>query len=126
MKDVTVRVLDEQEMEYVKILRAEGFTMGEAKVLVALMVNGNVGQKELSVIIDRPQSNVSVALSKLAAKNYVNLINDVRDGCYYKRVELLIDPIEALSKLRMEESAAALEKMRVAKTFQSGGAENVL
>lgn len=115
MKQVEVEGFGENELEQVQVLKSYGYTVGEARMIVALAIHGESTMDELSKMANTPQSCVSVALKKLQEKNIVNMTTDIKNAHYYKRVELLIDPVELVDWQHGQKHQAQLKAIEQAK-----------
>jgi len=119
MEDTITQQLDDNDMEYVSVLRRLGFGSCTAKVVVALASGGKT-QLELTGCTGENQSSVSTALKNLVGAGYVNvsvLLHKEEKGrpkslYAIKSLNALIDTIEKEVLQEIANKNAEIERLK--------------
>ena len=114
MKDLAVKVLDDEDEEFVDILIKQGLKRNTAKVLAYLKSVDKVTSKDLEVGADLRQPEVSIAMRELRESDWVNETDEKKPGKGrpYKVYSLNVPIGHIISKLEERKKIEAQEAMR--------------
>ena len=120
MKDLSVKVLDDDDEEFVDILIKQGLTRNTAKVLAYLKGVDTATSKDLEVGSDLRQPEVSIAMRELRADDWVDESDEKKPGkgrpykVYSLNIPIgeIIMKLEAKKKIEVEESMKSIERLK--------------
>ena len=125
MREGAAKVLDDDDNEFVDILRSLGVQWNVAKVITYLVVAGESTSREIERGTDMRQPEVSIAMRTLRRENWVDE-KDVKSsegkGRPHK-VYTLIPPVDeiirSIEDAKRKKSAEAMESIRKLKELVS-------
>ena len=121
MKDLSVKVLDDDDEEFVDILIKQGLKRNTAKVIAYLKGVDTATSKDLEVGSDLRQPEVSIAMRELRANGWVAETDEKKPGkgrpykVYSLKVPIgkIITKLEEKKKIEAEESMKNIERLKV-------------
>ncbi|KAF5412407.1 MAG: transcriptional regulator protein [Candidatus Methanogasteraceae archaeon] len=124
MKDLSVKVLDDADEEFVDILIKQGLKRNTAKVLAYLKGTDVATSKDLEVGADLRQPEVSIAMRELRASGWVTEIDEKKPGKGrpYKVYSLRVaigNIIEKLEERKKKEAIATMESIERLKALSA-------
>ncbi|HDN66117.1 MAG TPA: ArsR family transcriptional regulator [Methanosarcinales archaeon] len=120
MKDLSVKVLDDDDEEFVDILIKQGLKRNTAKVLAYLKGVDTATSKDLEVGSDLRQPEVSIAMRELRAHSWVAETDEKKPGkgrpykVYSLNIPIgdIILKLSAKKKIEMEEALKNIERLK--------------
>ncbi|MEA3324468.1 MAG: ArsR family transcriptional regulator [Euryarchaeota archaeon] len=120
MKDLSVKVLDDDDEEFVDILIKQGLKRNTAKVLAYLKGVDAATSKDLEVGSDLRQPEVSIAMRELRAHGWVVETDEKKPGkgrpykVYSLNIPIgeIILKLSAKKKIEMEEAMKNIERLK--------------
>ncbi|KAF5419012.1 MAG: hypothetical protein C5S49_00905 [Candidatus Methanogaster sp.] len=120
MKDLSVKVLDDEDEEFVDILIKQGLKRNTAKVLAYLKGVDTATSKDLEVGSDLRQPEVSIAMRELRADGWVAETDEKKPGkgrpykVYSLNVPIgdIIMKLEEKKKVEVEEAMKNIERLK--------------
>ncbi|HDJ38689.1 MAG TPA: ArsR family transcriptional regulator [Methanosarcinales archaeon] len=114
MKDLSVKVLDDEDDEFVDILIKQGLKRNTAKVLAYLKGIKEATSKDLEVGSDLRQPEVSIAMRELRASHWVTESDEKKPGKGrpYKVYSLKVPIVEIIAHLEARKKKEAQETMK--------------
>ncbi|PXF58185.1 MAG: ArsR family transcriptional regulator [Candidatus Methanogaster sp.] len=120
MKDLSVKVLDDDDEEFVDILIKQGLKRNTAKVLAYLKGVDAATSKDLEVGSDLRQPEVSIAMRELRAHDWVVETDEKKPGkgrpykVYSLNIPIgeIILKLSAKKKMEMEEAMKNIERLK--------------
>jgi len=120
MKDLSVKVLDDDDEEFVDILIKQGLKRNTAKVLAYLKGVDTATSKDLEVGSDLRQPEVSIAMRELRAHGWVAETDEKKPGkgrpykVYSLNIPIgdIILKLSAKKKIEMEEALKNIERLK--------------
>jgi predicted transcriptional regulator len=125
MREGAVRVLDDQNIEFVHILHSLGVQRNVAKVITYLAVAGEATSRDIERGSGLRQPEVSIAMRTLRGENWVREweIKSTEGKGRPSKVYALSTPVDEIIKIiegeRQKESAKAMESIRKLKELVS-------
>ena len=121
MKDLSVKVLDDDDEEFVDILIKQGLKRNTAKVIAYLKGVDTATSKDLEVGSDLRQPEVSIAMRELRTNDWVAETDEKKPGkgrpykVYSLKVPIgeIITKLEEKKKIEAEESMKNIERLKV-------------
>jgi len=124
MREGVVKVLDDENIEFVDILRRLGMQRNVAKVITYLTVAGESASREIERGCDMRQPEVSIAMRTLRRENWINE-HDVkgegkgRPSKVYALNTPVDEIIRSIEDQKQKKSAEAMESIRKLKELAS-------
>lgn len=120
MKDLSVKVLDDEDDEFVDILVKQGLKRNTAKVLTYLKGVDKITSKDLEMGADLRQPEVSIAMRELRVSDWVTESNEKKPGkgrpykIYSLNVPIseIISSLENKKKIEAQEALESIERLK--------------
>ena len=125
MREGAVKVLDDDNLEFVDLLHSLGVQRNVAKVITYLAGSGEVTSREIERGTDMRQPEVSIAMRTLRRENWVHEW-EVKSGGNGRpsKVYTLITPLDEIIRSiedeKRKKSAEAMERIQKLKDLASG------
>jgi predicted transcriptional regulator len=113
MRESTVRVLDDKDMEFVETLRSLGVPRNVATLITYLANVDEASSREIEMGSDLRQPEVSIAMRTLRENQWVDEREIKREGKGRPmKVYSLLVPIKHFEEEKLSESAQAMESIQ--------------
>jgi len=120
MREGTVRTLDDDELEFVLLLRSLGVHRNVAKVITYLTAVGEAKSREIEHGCDMRQPEISIAMRELRRQNWISEreIKGEGKGRPFKTyvlttpVDRIIKSIEEERRKESDETMESIQKLR--------------
>jgi predicted transcriptional regulator len=117
MKESTVKILDDKDMEFVETLRSLGVPRNVATLITFLANVDEASSREIEMGSDLRQPEVSIAMRTLRENNWIEEKEIKREGKgrpmkVYSLRESIDNIIKHFEEQKMHESAQAMESIQ--------------